>query len=104
MALYGQWQNPTAWLYVALHGTYGSLWVLKNRLFPDTRWEQRTLVALRRGRSVGQADALLDRRLARHGPGRSCAGWYAALCVAIYTVGIFFHFASDMQKSTWPCA
>ena len=98
MALYGQWQNPTAWLYVALHGTYGILWVLKSRLFPDTRWEQRTswlygVVAAWGGLTLYWIGGWLVMARGVHAP-----GWYAALCVAIYTVGIFFHFASDMQK------
>ncbi len=35
MAVYDQWHNPTAWIYLALHGTYGVLWVLKSHFFPD---------------------------------------------------------------------
>ena len=34
IAIYRQWQNPTAWVYLALHGTYGFLWVLKSKIFP----------------------------------------------------------------------
>ena len=37
MAIFNQWQNPTAWVYLALHGTYGVCWVLKSRIFPDRR-------------------------------------------------------------------
>jgi hypothetical protein len=43
MALFSQWQNATAWVYLALHGTYGILWVLKSRNFPDKKWEQPSL-------------------------------------------------------------
>jgi steroid 5-alpha reductase family enzyme len=39
MAYFNQWQNPTAWVYLALHGTYGVLWALKSRIFPDKQWE-----------------------------------------------------------------
>ena len=28
------------WVYLALHGTYGVLWLLKDRLFPDRQWQQ----------------------------------------------------------------
>ena len=36
------YQNYTlgAWVYLALHGTYGFLWLLKDRIFPDPQWEQ----------------------------------------------------------------
>ena len=30
----------TAWVYLALHGTYGVLWVLKSYIFGDKQWEQ----------------------------------------------------------------
>ena len=40
IAAFNQWQNATAWIYLALHGTYGILWVLKSRIFPDRQWEQ----------------------------------------------------------------
>lgn len=40
MAAYSAWSLPTAWLYLGMHGTYGLLWVLKSRLFPDRQWEQ----------------------------------------------------------------
>ena len=28
------------WVYLALHGTYGFLWLIKDRLYPDKQWEQ----------------------------------------------------------------
>ncbi len=40
MAHYGTWQNKTAWVYLGLHGSYGVLWVLKSRFFPDKSWER----------------------------------------------------------------
>ncbi|RMG87786.1 MAG: steroid 5-alpha reductase, partial [Chloroflexi bacterium] len=29
IAIFNQWENPTAWVYWGLHGSYGVLWVLK---------------------------------------------------------------------------
>ena len=40
MVAFGRWDNPTAWLYLALHGAYGLFWVAKSRMFPDRDWEQ----------------------------------------------------------------
>jgi protein-S-isoprenylcysteine O-methyltransferase Ste14 len=36
------YQNFTLgpWVYLALHGTYGFLWLLKDRLYPDKQWEE----------------------------------------------------------------
>jgi len=33
--------STTAWIYAALHGSYGLCWLLKDRTFPDPGWEQR---------------------------------------------------------------
>jgi steroid 5-alpha reductase family enzyme len=94
---YRQWDNPTAWVYLALHGTYGILWVLKSRIFPDRQWEQPATLVV--GLSVWVILSLywiapwLITVQARKAP-----AWYLALCIAIYTFGIFFHFVSDMQK------
>ncbi len=46
MALHDQWDNPTAWIYLALHGTYGILWALKSRIFGDKTWEQEATLLL----------------------------------------------------------
>jgi protein-S-isoprenylcysteine O-methyltransferase Ste14 len=33
--------TTTAWVYAALHGTYGLCWILKDRAFPDPNWEKK---------------------------------------------------------------
>ncbi len=30
----------TAWVYLSLHGTYGLLWLLKDKIYPDKSWEE----------------------------------------------------------------
>ena len=100
MALYDQWQNPTAWVYLALHGTYGILWVLKSHIFPDKSWEQpatwRYALIAWGGLSVyWVAPWLLTSR------GVQAPPWYLAVCISMFTFGVFLHFASDMQKYMW---
>lgn len=99
MGIYDQWQNPTAWVYLALHGSYGLLWVLKSRFFPDRQWEQ--------GTEVGYALVILGGlTLYWFAPwlltwrGVQAPGWYLGLCASLYATGLFFHFAADMQKHT----
>ena len=29
-----------AWVYLALHGSYGFLWLTKDRMYPDKKWEE----------------------------------------------------------------
>jgi len=97
MAIYHQWDNPTAWVYLALHGTYGLLWVLKSRIFPDASWERPTslwfgLVSWGALCLYWVAPWLLTWR------GVQAPLWYLALCVSLYAFGLFMHFASDMHK------
>jgi protein-S-isoprenylcysteine O-methyltransferase Ste14 len=97
MALYNQWDNPTAWLYLAMHGTYGLIWLVKSRVFPDKRWEQ----TVRAPYAVGLFLTLALYWLAPWiitSRGVRAPGWYAAACVSAYTFGVFLHYTSDMQK------
>lgn len=97
MAWGNAWDNPTAWLYLALHGTYGVLWVWKSRVFADKKWEAPCSLAY--GLVIWSGLTLYwiapwwivsaDVRVAAP---------YAAGCVALYIVGVFLHFVSDMQK------
>jgi protein-S-isoprenylcysteine O-methyltransferase Ste14 len=97
MAIYRQWQNPTAWVYLALHGTYGLLWVLKSHIFPDRNWEKKVtiwfgLISLAALTLYWIPAWLLTSRSIQSPP------WLLAISISIYTFGVFFHFVSDMQK------
>lgn len=97
MAVYMQWQNPTAWIYLALHGGYGFLWFIKSRLFPDEAWEEKTTLAyglfIWAGLSLYWVGGWIV--MAR---GVQAPGWYLGLCISLYILGVFTHFTSDMQK------
>lgn len=99
MAAFNQWQNPTAWIYLALHGTYGLLWVLKSRIFGDKQWGQDTNIGyglvIWGGLTLYWVAPWLIMSQGIQDP-----PWYLALCVSIYAFGVFFHFAADMQKHT----
>jgi protein-S-isoprenylcysteine O-methyltransferase Ste14 len=98
-----------AFLYMALHGSYGILWIVKDIAFPDTSW--------RRPCSIGSAVAvfvyplglyllaplIMLTPLGRWVPG----GWgttatlpvpAAFAAVALYVLGAFLHFVADAQK------
>lgn len=96
---YQRWENPTGWAYLALHGTYGVLWMMKSRIFPDKQWEKRSSLAygllIWAGLSLYWIAPWLITSQNIMTP-----MWYMASCVTIYTIGIFFHFTSDMQKHT----
>lgn len=99
MALHDSWANPTAWLYLSLHGTFVWLRVPKSRIFSDKTWE--TEVGIGRG-------LLILAGLTLHwlapwiitSQGVSVPHWMLAIVTILYSFGIFLHFTSDMQKHT----
>ena len=99
IALFYQWDNPTAWVYLGLHGSYGILWALKSKYFPDKHWEARTSMAY--GVLVGWgslttywvAPWLLCLR------GVHAPMYLISLLIVTFTLGVFFHFTADMQKT-----
>jgi len=40
MFYYKHTHHFAGWLYVALHGSYGILWISKDCIFPDPRWDE----------------------------------------------------------------
>ena len=86
-----------AWIYLAVHGTYGLLWVLKSRIFGDRNWERplrpfRTLLLVSGLAGYWVAPVVLCLNPEPAPP------WQVAGAVALFGVGVFLHFASDMQK------
>ncbi|MDJ1184899.1 DUF1295 domain-containing protein [Roseofilum casamattae] len=93
------YQNFTLgpWVYLALHGTYGFLWLLKDRLYPDKQWERE--VPLWTG-AIGLVVIslywvapfiLISNQVEPALP-------LVAAAIALYTLGIFLHYSSDAQK------
>jgi hypothetical protein len=96
MIAYGN-SSLGAWVYLALHGGYGMLWLLKESIFPDRQWQQ----------PVGWPQAVV---------GFLVLGLYwlapflliasgvvpplplVAVAIAINSLGVFLHFGSDAQK------
>ncbi|HEY9749705.1 MAG TPA: DUF1295 domain-containing protein [Allocoleopsis sp.] len=93
------YQNFTIgpWVYLALHGTYGLLWLLKDRLFPDKQWEQK--ISVGQGIFVGiilvlywvAPFLLISRGVVPSAP-------LIAAAVALNILGVFLHYGSDAQK------
>ncbi|MEB3218319.1 MAG: DUF1295 domain-containing protein [Nostocales cyanobacterium 94392] len=99
LALMVIYQNFTigAWVYLALHGTYGILWLLKDRIYPDKQWEQEV--------SLGMGIftfffislywiapfILISSSSVPSSP-------LIAAAISINIIGIFLHYSSDAQK------
>lgn len=93
------YQNFTLgpWVYLALHGTYGFLWLLKDRFYPDKQWEQE--VALPLGLAgFGIVSLYWVAPFILISRGVEPALPLVAAAIAINILGVFLHYASDAQK------
>ena len=85
------------WVYLSLHGTYGILWLIKDRLFPDKQWEQEVPLLMGLFGFViislywVAPFLLISRRVEPPFP-------LIAAAIAINIMGIFLHYGSDTQK------
>lgn len=97
MVFFQRLESTTAWIYLALHGTYGLLWVWKSKVFPDTQWEQRAPLwyglVIWGGLSTYWVAPVYVMRADVEAP-----PWRLGLAVMLFGLGVFLHFASDMQK------
>ena len=96
---FNQWENHTAWVYLALHGTYGIMWVLKSAIFPDKTWEASCSIWYGLYIWGGLTLYWISHFIIMSTPVYN-SPMYLGLMVAIFTIGVFFHYASDMQKHT----
>ncbi len=99
MAFYGQWQNPTAWVYLALHGTYGLMWVMKSAIFPDISWERKTSLWFGVVSWLALALYWIPGWLVMARGVQAPPGLLGA-AVGLNLLGVFFVFTADMQKFT----
>ena len=97
---FNQWENTTAWVYLALHGSYGIMWVLKSKIFPDTTWE--AICSIWYGLYIWGGLTLywISPWIIMSG-GVENTPIYLGICIAIFAMGVFFHYAADMQKHAY---
>ncbi len=94
--------STAAWVYMALHGTYGFCWMMKHLAFRDPKWE--TKVTFGGAAAVflllatyWVAPYLLISDLL--GPDRPAPpGWLIAFCISLFAMGLTIMIASDCQK------
>ena len=94
---FNQWENISAWVYLALHGSYGIMWVLKSKIFPDTTWEAPCSIWY--GLYIwGGLTLYWISPWIIMSTGIQNTPMYIGICVAIFAMGVFFHYTADMQK------
>ncbi|GAB4242967.1 MAG: hypothetical protein Kow0049_32370 [Stanieria sp.] len=86
-----------AWVYLTLHGTYGILWLFKDRIYPDRQWEEE--ITLTTGIVIfiflglyWVAPYLLISK------GVEVSFPLIGIVIAVNLLGIFLHYSSDAQK------
>lgn len=87
-----------AWIYLALHGSYGLMWVVKGRLFPDRQWERPVAFWWGAATFLGLGIFWVSPWLIVTHRTAVPPAWWLGLCVTLYVLGVFLHFSSDMQK------
>ena len=87
------------YVYLALHGTYCILWLLKELYFPDKAWDQPlhpamvfVLYIILGPCGYWIAPTLLIRNGTQPSPPM------IALAIFVFSLGVFFHFCGDCQK------
>jgi protein-S-isoprenylcysteine O-methyltransferase Ste14 len=99
LAMMSAYQNFStgAWIYLALHGGYGYLWLLKDRIYPDKRWEEDASIGtgiitfLALGLYWVAPWLLISRNVEPAAP-------LLAIAIVANLLGVFFHYTSDAQK------
>ena len=100
---FNQWNNYVAIMYLALHGTYGLLWITKSKIFPDKQWEENSSIYYGLFIWFGLSLYWVSPYLIVSGTeilpfSIKITPLYLLLCFVIYIIGVFLHFTSDMQK------
>ncbi|KAI8612857.1 hypothetical protein BC830DRAFT_1170717 [Chytriomyces sp. MP71] len=87
----------TASIFTAMHGTYGILWIVKDRLFPDPQWEanvpiESTILTATIMTTYLAADYLCISRFVEVTP------FFAASCIAMHSIGMVLMMGTDTQR------
>lgn len=93
----GTW-TPTMWTYVALHGTYGLCWLLKEATFPDPGWQRPVTIggALFSWLAVLGPYALFPVLIVTRG--HEAPTWLLAWATVQHTLGVVIMMGADAQK------
>jgi len=102
MVYYGNF-TPQGWIYMALHGSYGMIWILKDISFPDPKWQTRITFG---GALLGVVGVLGPYWVAPYllispvlGETYVPVGWSTLFsAILLYTLGLALMLSADAQK------
>lgn len=97
LMFYFQNFSTSAWVYLALHRSYGFLWLLKDAIFPDKQWEENVSVPY----AIFVFLALGFYWIAPFiliSSGTITPPHIIGISIALNVIGVMLHFGSDAQK------
>ena len=85
------------YIYLALHGTYGILWLLKEKIFPDPYFKEEINIPTSIAGFIFLGSYWISPYIliSSH---KTIPIPIIASCISINIIGVFLHFASDAQK------
>jgi steroid 5-alpha reductase family enzyme len=86
-----------AWIYLALHGTYGLMWLIKDRLYPDQQWEKEISVVMGIFTFIVLGLYWVAPFIIISGNVTTTAP-LISVAIAINIIGVLLHYGSDAQK------
>lgn len=95
--------STAAWVYLALHGSYGLVWILKDLAFPDANWQKRITIGGGINAFLGVLGWywvfgwLLISGTSQPDYPLPDAAWFA-LCITLCLLGSAIMIAADAQK------
>ncbi len=103
LMVYFENYSTQAWVYLALHGSYGFAWILKDLVFPDAKWKPRItfggaiMAVLTVLGPYWAAPYLLTSPVL--GATHQGAGWIGmTLAIFTYSLGLAIMLSADAQK------
>ena len=95
--------SPQAWVYLALHGSYGLIWIFKDIIFPDEKWQTKITLG---GAFMAVLAVLGPYWLAPYllispvlGAPHTGVGWAGlSSAIFIYALGLTLMLTADAQK------
>lgn len=93
---------PAAWIYLAMHGSYGIAWIIKDLAFPDPNWQVRITWGSALADALGLGlywsfGWLLISGVAQPHYPLPDPAWFC-LCVSLCLIGSVIMIAADAQK------
>ena len=95
--------NYTILTYLAIHGSYGFMWILKSKIFPDKSWNRKVSLIYGLYTWLGLSlywisPLIIVTGYFNNGIPVEVNPILLAISISFFSFGVFFHFTSDMQK------